>query len=1834
MEGTQVTDASSTSSTREAINLLSTAMAQLTSEMSQLRKQQNNLHSSLPHQQDIPQTQYCPPVHSYGGIPPPPMTQNFTPTFVSRPPSSALPLRSSHPRRDPQREKSKKAFYGVRNGLNGNGVYSSWPACAKDVFNMSTQSYYPGTIFRGFDSYTLAYLFSIGVDEPVNDLRTDTSIPEPSPYSEDDTYVELSPPFVKESHYEQSTQLQNSQVPSDVSYSHQSNISTASDFHASIMKDRNLPKYSGKEDLSIFLHKLKPVLDRPDINNCHLDHGTTPDNAHYSSNLATLLWVCLEDDALAPFVNNDSFTNKGIEMLHTLQSNAYPKSRSAANAIMSNLHTIKIQPQETFEQFGKRLRTLYTTCLQNGYQNDPMFLPRCFINGLDSNFDMTREMIQHGSLDWSHYTLTECIHQANMIKLNLLTANKWKEHKASAAPAGKQGALRPQQSQATITSTPDPDIPTYCLKENLSPHDVERVMKRYNCFLCRRQNHSFHDCGIAKRFYKITPVSDVASTPRPTRNNNTNTSSRPTPNPAANLASLPVTVQDSSTRYNGFEDIQTQAATDAQPQTNYDSPVDTDNEVADNTTNNSTVSPYSFRHCRGSAKRIKYSTHIDPLYFLSPNQKHSHNCIVDSGATHHMWNDPSAFISFYPEENGGYVRIANNQKIPIVGYGTIRVKLDNYVIELEDVFYVPSLRDSLFSVRQHRRCDRCSFICDNNGCHLHFPLFSIPVPDHEEMVVSIHSIGTSSNKIHWSSPPKHTANIATVGTNSPTPQPRPSDKPNPTHTSHRRISNQELYRYLGFRQLTNLNHFKSCIKDTVTIINTGEIPKDISQFATITRQKHNKNPIPRPDKFFDVAHMDIGYGDTVAPGGYKYVLLIVDRKTRFSYVFGLKNTKADSILTALKELKVSAGCLPRTLYTDFDPKILSRPVINFCLDNQTDLLACPEGQQNQNGLVERKWQTLVHMARRYMTDKQMPRNYWFWAIRHANRVSNLFPLKCNDVITTSFELVYGVKPDYRQLFRLFSTAYLSHSKDNTHQRTTTEPHSLQGIAVGYSDRANGMEIYNPNSKQLYTTTVYRLDEQNETRNHFNLHYDGSMYFGLYSSMSNMREPEPYPPGTQVRFQHPNEKPINGFVTAVPDNKFHNDTGHYTIRLDNGAVESVPASLLPSLTNFSDSSQPSSPFPAWIKHGEKCSMEYNNQQLTGLFHHSSDDTWEFHETNRSGVIKHKYPLPNLRKTYHSLINLGILRPGWTSQSFVPTAYHVSAKNLTNPCPSNLKQALDPTNPDCHTWQLAYEEEFHGIYNCAVYDVISHDEYESYRKKGVTAIPTMCILTIKNKDGHPDRAKSRIVVLGNQDKTYYSKSDKYAPVLSQNQLRVLVALAVSKRRRLRQGDVKNAFCNGILPDDETVICMPPKNCPLSKPHTYWRLKKTLYGLAKSPRHWFSTMEKVLHDIGLRNTPNSPCVFTGRLSPDTAPIYVGLYVDDFCYFSEDDKVEERFRQALEQHFTLTWEPELDWFLGIRFHWKCDDKGLITKCHLSQEAFIQDLLARTHLLNCNTSPRATPFRRGLPVDTVTDALDLNDPSLYTPQRTKSFQEIMGCLNWLSISTRPDITTIVTLLASHQAQPLQGHLNAALHVVRYLASTLDHGITFSYDANGQLQSFLHFPLLRDLLTGFSDSNWGPMDASKPKASSPPVERLPDSFKSVSGSIIMLSNGPVSWGAQRQDLTALSSCEAEINATNETVKSILELRILLRDLDLPLDSLVPVYNDNQGAVDWCKGTITKKTRHIDLQENHVKENLEKTIRLNHIPGKTNLADIFTKEYKDSSFYLQLRDLLVPSLSGF
>jgi hypothetical protein len=141
--------------------------------------------------------------------------------------------------------------------------------------------------------------------------------------------------------------------------------------------------------------------------------------------------------------------------------------------------------------------------------------------------------------------------------------------------------------------------------------------------------------------------------------------------------------------------------------------------------------------------------------------------------------------------------------------------------------------------------------------------------------------------------------------------------------------------------------------------------------------------------------------------------------------------------------------------------------------------------------------------------------------------------------------------------------------------------------------------------------------------------------------------------------------------------------------------------------------------------------------------------------------------------------------------------------------------------------------------------------------------MCVLTIKKEEQlMPLQAKSRIVILGNQKDRDWSKSDRFAPILRFDSLRFLVSLTVQRRRGLKQGDCKNAFCQGIIPPEETTIARPSSGDPDAPKDEYWLLQKTLYGLRRSQRHWYQKIDAILRSIGLNPSPHDPCFYTGFL------------------------------------------------------------------------------------------------------------------------------------------------------------------------------------------------------------------------------------------------------------------------------------------------------------------------------------------------------------------------------------
>jgi hypothetical protein len=81
------------------------------------------------------------------------------------------------------------------------------------------------------------------------------------------------------------------------------------------------------------------------------------------------------------------------------------------------------------------------------------------------------------------------------------------------------------------------------------------------------------------------------------------------------------------------------------------------------------------------------------------------------------------------------------------------------------------------------------------------------------------------------------------------------------------------------------------------------------------------------------------------------------------------------------------------------------------IDNQSTVVTTPAKRQSANGLVESHWKVMVHMACAYLTEKQMPCTFWFYAITHAARMMNAIPGEHSGCLASPFLLVHGMGHD-------------------------------------------------------------------------------------------------------------------------------------------------------------------------------------------------------------------------------------------------------------------------------------------------------------------------------------------------------------------------------------------------------------------------------------------------------------------------------------------------------------------------------------------------------------------------------------------------------------------------------------------------------------------------------------------------------------------------------------------------------------------------------------------------------------------------------------------------------
>ncbi len=212
---------------------------------------------------------------------------------------------------------------------------------------------------------------------------------------------------------------------------------------------------------------------------------------------------------------------------------------------------------------------------------------------------------------------------------------------------------------------------------------------------------------------------------------------------------------------------------------------------------------------------------------------------------------------------------------------------------------------------------------------------------------------------------------------------------------------------------------------------------------------------------------------------------------------------------------------------------------------------------------------------------------------------------------------------------------------------------------------------------------------------------------------------------------------------------------YTIQLINGGTTSIPSFAMDKLVDHAKDAV-TIQLAQRIHYDSKVNHSIGRTTHQGRLHLGSGNLWSSTVQNILGSIIKQIPNPNLPFTYQTLINDSLLQPWWlTHPTF--SAFHVSAKDLQNPCPITLTKALDSTKVDHDTAGIV-QRRMQQSPSYAVCEEITLEQVRCIQNKCGRLIPTMCVLIIKSKDGYPHCTKCRIVAIGNQQQHNYSKSDK--------------------------------------------------------------------------------------------------------------------------------------------------------------------------------------------------------------------------------------------------------------------------------------------------------------------------------------------------------------------------------------------------------------------------------------------------------------------------------------------
>jgi len=210
------------------------------------------------------------------------------------------------------------------------------------------------------------------------------------------------------------------------------------------------------------------------------------------------------------------------------------------------------------------------------------------------------------------------------------------------------------------------------------------------------------------------------------------------------------------------------------------------------------------------------------------------------------------------------------------------------------------------------------------------------------------------------------------------------------------------------------------------------------------------------------------------PSGNQYFLLLVDDYSRYVWIALLlsKDGGAAEIkrIQAAAERKASKPV--HALRTDRGGEFLACDFEQFCIDLGVHRqLSAPYSLQ-QNGVVERRNQSVVGTAWCMFKAKQLPGEFWGEAVKTAIYLLNRSSSKSIGG-QTPYELWTGSTPGVQHL-RTFGC--IAHMKLTTPNLKKLDDRSRRTIFVGYEAGSKAYRLFDPSTQRVHISHDVVFDE--------------------------------------------------------------------------------------------------------------------------------------------------------------------------------------------------------------------------------------------------------------------------------------------------------------------------------------------------------------------------------------------------------------------------------------------------------------------------------------------------------------------------------------------------------------------------------------------------------------------------------------------------------------------------------------------------------------------------------------------------------------------------------------